>query len=95
MLYKNTKVKVHSPDGDRDYFDIVVGVLQRNTLAPYLFIICLDFMLQTSIDLRKENGFMLAKERSKRYPAQTIMDAYYTDNSTSGKYTCQSKIPAT
>ncbi len=24
---KNTKVKVHSPDGDTDYFDIVTGVM--------------------------------------------------------------------
>ena len=26
MLYKNTVVKVFSPDGDPDYFDIVEGV---------------------------------------------------------------------
>ena len=39
MLYRNTKVKVRSPDGDTDYFDIVAGVLQGDTLAPYLFII--------------------------------------------------------
>ena len=26
MLYKNTKVKVRSLDGDTDYFDIVAGV---------------------------------------------------------------------
>ena len=25
MLYKNTKIKVCSPDGDTDYFDIVAG----------------------------------------------------------------------
>ena len=36
MLYKNTKVKDHSPDGDIDYFNIVTGVLQGDTLAPYL-----------------------------------------------------------
>ena len=42
MLYRNTKVKVRSSDGDTDYFDIVSGILQGNTLAPYLFIICLD-----------------------------------------------------
>ena len=40
MLYKNTKVKVSSPDGDTDYFDIVVGVSLGDTLAPYLFILC-------------------------------------------------------
>ena len=28
MLFKNMKVKVHSLDGDTDYFDIVAGVLQ-------------------------------------------------------------------
>ena len=31
----NTKVKVRSPDGDSDYFDIVAGVLQRDTFAPW------------------------------------------------------------
>ena len=80
MLYRNTKAKVHSPDGDTDYFNIVAGVLQRDTLAPYLFIICLDYGLKTSIDKMKENGFKLTKERSRMYPAQTITDADYTDD---------------
>ena len=62
MLCKNTKVKVCSPDGDTDCFDIVAAV---DTSAPYLFIICLDYVIRTSIDLMKENGFKLAKERSK------------------------------
>ena len=47
------KVKVRSSDGDTDYFDIVAGVLQGDTLPPYLFIICLDYMLRMSIDLMK------------------------------------------
>ena len=80
MLYRNTKVKVRSPDGDTDYFDIVAGVLQGDTLAPYLFIICLDCVLRTSIDKMKENGFKLTKERSRRYPAQKITDADYADD---------------
>ena len=29
MLYRNTKVNVHSPDGDTDNFDIVAGVIKR------------------------------------------------------------------
>ena len=45
MLYKNTKVEVRSPDGDTVYFEIVTGELQEDTLAPYLFILCLDYML--------------------------------------------------
>ena len=74
ILYRNTKVKVRSPDGDTEYFDIVARVLQGDTLAPYLFIICLDYVLRTSIDKIRENGFELTKKRSKRYPAKTITD---------------------
>ena len=74
ILYRNTKVKVRSPDGDTDYFDIVAGVLQGDPLAPYLFIICLDYVLRTSIDNIRENGFELTKKRSRRYPAKTIAD---------------------
>ena len=80
ILYRNTKVKVRSPDGDTEYFDIVAGVLQGDTLAPYLFIICLDYVLRTSIDKIRENGFELTKRRSKRYPAKTITDADYADD---------------
>ena len=72
MLYRNTKVKVCSPDGDTDYVDIITGVLQGGTLAPYLFIICLDNVLRTSVDkLKKKDSFKLTKERSRRYPTKT------------------------
>ena len=80
MFYRNTKVKARSPDGDTDYFDIVAGVLKRDTLAPYPFIICLDYVLRTSIDEIKENGLKLTKERNRRYPAKTITDADYDDD---------------
>ena len=80
ILYRNTKMKVRSPDGDTDYFDIVAGVLQGDTLAPYLFIISLDNVLRTSINKIKENGFELTKKRSRRYPAETITDADYAVN---------------
>ena len=53
---------------ETDYFNIVVGVLQGDTLAPYLFIICLDYVLRMSIDIRK------------RYTAQTITDVDYSDD---------------
>ena len=40
MPYRNMKAKAHSPDGDTDFVEIVVGVLQGDTFAPYLFITC-------------------------------------------------------
>ena len=55
MLYKNIKTMVHSPD----FFDIVTGVLQSDTLAPVLFIISLDCVFWTLIELIKENSFAL------------------------------------
>ena len=79
MQYKNTKVKVCSFNGDTDYFDIVASVLQGDKLVPYLFIICLDYVLRMSLDLMKKNGFM-AQKRSRRYPTQTIMDTDYAND---------------
>ena len=80
ILYSNTKVKVRSPDGFTEYFDIVAEVLQGDTLAPYRFIISQDYVLRTSIDKIKENGFELTKKRSRRYLAKMIIDADYADD---------------
>ena len=76
------KVNFSAEHSDFEFrvFDIVAGVLQGDTLAPYLFIICLDYVLRTSIDKIRENGFELTKRRSKRYPAKTITDADYADD---------------
>ena len=63
MLYKSTKVKVNSPDGDTHNFDIVAGVLQGNTLALCLFIVCLDYVFRTSIDKMEDNGFKLQRKQ--------------------------------
>ena len=66
--------------GDTDFFNIVAGVLQGDTLGPYLFIICVDYMLRMSIDKIKNNGFKLTKERSRIYLAQTVTVANYADD---------------
>ena len=65
---------------ETDYFDIVAGVLQGDTLAPYQFIICLDYVLRTLKDLMQEKGFKLAKERRRKYPAKTITDVDYAND---------------
>ena len=81
ILYKNTKVKVCTLNGDTGFFlDIVAGVLRGDILALYLCIICQDYLLWKLIDLMKENGFTLKKARSRWYPMKTIMDVDYTDD---------------
>ena len=68
ILYRNTKVKVRSPDGDTEYFDIVAGVLQGDTLAPNLFIICLEYVLRTSIDKNQRERLRADKEKKQKVP---------------------------
>ena len=80
MLYQNTRSMVRSPDGDTDFFDIIAGVLQGDTLAPYLFIICLDYVLMKALDKNSELGFTLQEQRSRRYPAVKITDVDYADD---------------
>ena len=53
ILYRETRSMVRSPDGDTPYFEITTGVLQGDTLAPFLFIICLDYVLRKSLDDNK------------------------------------------
>ena len=62
MLNKNMKAIVCLSDGDTNFFDIVSGVLRGDTLVPYTFIICVDYVIQMLVNLIKENDFTL-KER--------------------------------
>ena len=50
ILYKDIKSMVRFPDGDTELFDILAGVLQGDTLAPFLFVVCLDYVLIISVD---------------------------------------------
>ena len=50
-------------DGDIDFCDIFVGVLQGNTLASYLFIICPENVLQKSIYIK--STWFHAKKKKK------------------------------
>ena len=80
ILYKNTKALVRSPDGDTEFFEILAGVLQGDTLAPFLFVICLDYVLKNSVDQHREYGLTLSPARSRRHSAKKITDADYADD---------------
>ena len=45
MFYKDMKAMVRSTHGNSNFLDIVAGAFQRDTLAQFLFIICLDDVL--------------------------------------------------
>ena len=58
---------VYSPDGNIGFFEIIAGVLRVDKLAPFIYIIDLDYILRTSVDQVKENGFTLEETRWRRY----------------------------
>ena len=57
------------------------ATMSKYSVSPSgdLFIIRLDYVLRTSINKIRENGFELRKKRSRWYPAKTITDANYAD----------------
>ena len=70
-----------TPDGETDLFSIVAGVLQGDTLAPYLFAIVLDYAMRQAVG-GKENelGFELERRKSSRHPAISISDLDFADD---------------
>ena len=47
MLYRNTHSMVRSPDGDMMFSEITTVFLQGDTIVPFLFMACLDYILYT------------------------------------------------
>ena len=57
------------------------GVLQGDTLAPFLFIIVLDYAMRSANKGREEElGFELEPKNSRRYPATILTDLSYADD---------------
>jgi len=80
VLYEDTEAKVISPDGETDFFQVKAGVLQGDTLAPFLFILVLDYALRQATSNAHQTGFTLQPRRSTRYPEVTITDADFADD---------------
>ena len=80
VLYKSSK-QYHTKHLFVD-FSKAFDSIHRDTFLPSLFIICLDYVLQISINLMKENGFTLKNKqaKSRRYPAETITNTDWADN---------------
>ena len=66
MPYKTAKTMVRSPDRDTAQLNIVARILRRGKFVPFLFIICLDNLRETSIDILKENILTLKRKRKKQ-----------------------------
>ena len=73
ILYSDTSATVHRSD-------ICAEILQGDTLAPFLFMIVLDYVLRMSVDKMKDSGLEIHPRRSTRYPAQYLTDTDFADD---------------
>ena len=77
-LYNNTSAAVITPDGLTDTFPTSSGVLQGDTLAPFLFVLVLDWVLRTS--LSSKDGYVLCKRTSSRHQEKRLALLSYADD---------------
>ncbi len=81
LLYQNTSASVLSPDGETEQFEIKAGVLQGDTLAPFLFALVVDYAMRQAIDGREaELGFEITPRKSRRVPAIIVTDLLFADD---------------
>ena len=81
LLYEKTRAKVQSRDGETDYFEILAGVLQGDTLAPYLFAIVIDYVMRRAVgDRANELEFSLHPRKSRRVPSINVTDLCFADD---------------
>ena len=80
-IYNSLRAKVVSPDGDTDYLGVSAGVMQGDTLEPFLFLIVLDYAIRKAINGREvELGLTLTERRGRRHPAVSICDLDFADD---------------
>ena len=57
-MYDNPSTFIVTSDGPTDAFNTTYGILQGDTLAPYLFIIVVDYILRQSMDKASDKALM-------------------------------------
>ena len=78
QMYSDTSACVSTELGPTEWFKTTSGVLQGDTLSPYLFIVLLDYALKKT--LQDDVGFVICKRNSRRHPAIYIGILAYADD---------------
>ena len=79
VLYKNSKRAVMVDGGLSDPFDITTGVLQGDVLAPFLFVVLVDYLLKKATS-QLDSGVVTHPRRSRRHPAKSLNDLDFADD---------------
>ena len=79
QFYIGTSAVVATTSGNTENFSTTSGVLQADTLAPFLFITLLDYVLRETL-VDNIDGFTIIPCRSSCYPAVRIGAIVYADD---------------
>ena len=79
VLYKNSKSAVMVEGGLSDPFDVTTGVLQGDVLAPFLFVVLVDYLLKKATS-QLDSGVATHPRRSRRHPAKSLNDLDFADD---------------
>ena len=80
VLYTNTSSSVLTHDGETSSFNITASILQGDTLAPFLFILVVDYIMRLSADTISEKVLEYQPRKSTRHPALHVTDADFADD---------------
>ena len=65
-LYEDAKAIIITFNGETDFFNLTALILQRETLASYLFVLLVDYVMHKALNERGEDiNFKLNRRRSK------------------------------
>ena len=78
-LYWESTVQVVTSHGLTDPIPVRRGVLQGDTLAPYLFVLVLDRVMQTAL-VDETMGYCVRERRSSRHPGRFVTDLTFADD---------------
>ena len=65
----NTTAQVITEDDNNEFFSIEAWVLHGDTIAPYLFIIVIDYVMRTSTKSRGNLGLTITQRLCRGFPA--------------------------
>ena len=78
VLHTNTKSAVVVVEETTNFFDVLAGVLQGDVLAPFIFIVVVDWVMKNS-DMN-HLGFTTKPRRSRRHLEEKLGDLEFADD---------------
>ena len=81
-MYENPESFINTSDGPTSSFKTSTGILQGDTLAPYLFVIVVDYILRHSADSIYVKGIDVKPNKTTRDSSKYLTDLDYADDIT-------------